>query len=386
MAFESEPDPAAAENLLLDDALRRAAIERWQGLRSAKSNICQAEIAVASIKARYGEALRVSDVTTAMLKTMVREWQQPKANGKRLAANTIRLRLNALSAMGIIVTGTRPRIDRKPKWFLTQDAQEKLTTELRKIAAASAAELAPLPPMPPMPCESDEHYQPTVTETGIAFRVGRFLFPMTVWRFIPQHIQMSAARTEAFAERGRRSAHNAGAARRAWNAKLMADYVDFICFTGLRVEEALRLTVKSFGLNPRTGKMSIAIPGTKTATAAATLPLATEVQVLAERLIADARERLESGEDDTGRIFPVSYVEWGRHWNSLCRPILGETNNPGATLKALRRSAARYLHAIRGMPLDLLRQCFRHSDVKTTMGYLRLVGGYGEDELRKYLD
>jgi hypothetical protein len=32
----------------------------------------------------------------------------------------------------------------------------------------------------------------------------------------------------------------------------------------------------------------------------------------------------------------VSYVEWGRHWNSLCRPILGETNNPGATLKALR--------------------------------------------------
>ena len=43
-----------------------------------------------------------------------------------------------------------------------------------------------------------------------------------------------------------------------------------------------------------------------------------------------------------------------------------------ATLKALRRSAARYL-TVGGMPLDILRQYLRHNSVATTMGYLRLT-------------
>jgi hypothetical protein len=374
MAFDPDPAAAAAENLLLDDALRQTARDRWQGNRTAHGNIGQAEIAIADLKARYGKALRVSDVTTAMLKVMVREWQHPTDGRKEgLAPASITRRLYVLSAMGINVKGTRPKLGRKLKWFLTQDAQEMLTAELRKIAAA------PPPvdeiPAPPPPCESDERNPPTVTETGLVFREGRFAFPLTVWSHIPPRI-LWAASTFAASE--------ARAVRKAKAAKMMADYVDFICFTGLRVEEALRLTVKSFGVNPRTGLMSIAIPGTKTASAAATLPLGAEVQAFAEGLIADAKQREESGEDKSGAIFPVSYREMSDLWVSLCRPILGV--GPEATLKALRRSAARYLHAIKGMPLDLLRQCLRHSDVQTTMGYLRLVGGYGEDELRRFLD
>jgi hypothetical protein len=37
------------------------------------------------------------------------------------------------------------------------------------------------------------------------------------------------------------------------------------------------------------------------------------------------------------------------------------------------------------MPLDMLRQYLRHESIWTTMGYLRLVGGYDKDEMRKFL-
>lgn len=176
MTFEPAPppcDPAAAD-LLLDDALRRAARDRWQGRRAINhGNAEQAEFAIADLKARYGKALRVSDVSPAMLKAMVREWQRPKAGGKKgLAGAVIAQRLNALSGLGVTLTGMRPRPARKP----------------RPPASASPVSA------PPPPCGNDERDSPpTVTETGIVFQHCRFTFPpMTVWSDIPPHILRSA--------------------------------------------------------------------------------------------------------------------------------------------------------------------------------------------------
>jgi integrase len=71
-----------------------------------------------------------------------------------------------------------------------------------------------------------------------------------------------------------------------------------------------------------------------------------------------------------------------RKWATV-RKQMG-IEHPGATLKAFRRGAARQL-TVGGMPLDMLRQYLRHESVSTTMGYLRLVGGYDKNEMRKFL-
>jgi len=55
-----------------------------------------------------------------------------------------------------------------------------------------------------------------------------------------------------------------------------------------------------------------------------------------------------------------------------------------ATLKAMRRTAVRHL-TVNGMPTEMVRDYLRHSDIKTTMGYLHLVGGYSTEEQRRYL-
>ncbi len=39
----------------------------------------------------------------------------------------------------------------------------------------------------------------------------------------------------------------------------------------------------------------------------------------------------------------------------------------------------------KGMPLDMVRLYLRHGSMETTMGYLRLTGGYEEGEIRRYL-
>jgi integrase len=83
-------------------------------------------------------------------------------------------------------------------------------------------------------------------------------------------------------------------------------------------------------------------------------------------------------------VFPITYTELNGVWQ-ICRTHLAEQDNPLATLKALRRSAARYLHVTKGMPILLVRDYLRHSDVETTMEYLRLTGGINDAEYRRYL-
>jgi len=64
--------------------------------------------------------------------------------------------------------------------------------------------------------------------------------------------------------------------------------------------------------------------------------------------------------------------------------LLDEGDNPIATLKALRRTAARHL-TVNGMPTETVRKYLRHSNIQTTLGYLDLVGGYTTKEQHRWL-
>lgn len=146
--------------------------------------------------------------------------------------------------------------------------------------------------------------------------------------------------------------------------------------TGLRVEETLRLQRRHFvdldGESP-----AFTVPGTKTAGAGdVTLPLSRDAAAIARLCFTRW-----PGED---RMVPLSYEALRGQWQDA-REFLGAAAEPLATLKALRRSAARYLHVGKGMPLDMVRTYLRHSNVTTTMGYLRLTGGYAHADLRRFL-
>jgi integrase len=161
----------------------------------------------------------------------------------------------------------------------------------------------------------------------------------------------------------------------AMRAMLGADdplmqFADWTLLTGLRVEETLRLTRDSFNED----FTEVNVPGLKTVAAQATLPLSSAATVVAV-YVFKGRNR--------GLMFhTVNYCQLMRKWARV-RKQMG-IENPGATLKAFRRGAARQL-TVGGMPLDMLRQYLRHESVRTTMGYLRLVGGYDKDEMRKFL-
>lgn len=158
--------------------------------------------------------------------------------------------------------------------------------------------------------------------------------------------------------------------------RLMVHYVIWATQTGLRVEESLRLTRADFSELPD-GRLMVTAPGLKTSDAQATLPLtAAAEEVFRSRLGLDAAP----GE----RLFKVSYGRLAKKWRE-CKIALGVENNRNATLKALRRVAARNLHASKGMPLDMVRTYLRHENIQTTMGYLRLTGGYGAEEIARYL-
>jgi integrase len=151
--------------------------------------------------------------------------------------------------------------------------------------------------------------------------------------------------------------------------------------TGLRIEESLRLTwdkihrrtiVDAEG-NERL-RVTVTVPGTKTGMAQATLVLSPA-----------AVEVLDGIKPHPGRpIFDIPYDNAQHHWQRA-RLCLGLPDPTVATLKALRRSAARHLHSVKGMPLDLVRTYLRHESVNTTMGYLRLTGGYNEEEMARWL-
>lgn len=166
-------------------------------------------------------------------------------------------------------------------------------------------------------------------------------------------------------------------------AELVADYVEWASHVGMRVEETLRLTWSDCLIafeKDEEGKVvnlcEVSVPGTKTERAQASLALATLPALLLARRHA-ARDHSEP------RVFPVQYDNLHDYWQR-CRDFLGVRDNPLSTLKALRRTAARHL-TTRGMPTDVVRQYLRHSDIQTTMGYLRLVGGYTTGEQRKWL-
>jgi integrase len=169
----------------------------------------------------------------------------------------------------------------------------------------------------------------------------------------------------------------------------LADYIEWTCYTGFRVEETLRLCWREVFMQGADGaidpnRMSVTVPGMKTAGSHATLPLGRPAaMVYLRRWYAVATQTGKPPPPD-GRIFPLSYDCMAIRWRE-CRKLIGATDISTATLKSLRRSAARYLHVEQGMPLDVVRQYLRHSSVNTTMGYLRLVGGYATDEMRRWL-
>lgn len=150
-------------------------------------------------------------------------------------------------------------------------------------------------------------------------------------------------------------------------ADILARFIRWTTRTGLRVEESLRLEWSDFSGDFR----SITVPGLKTATSQASLPIG----VRAGSAVRDWKE-LEA------KPFDITYEQLEGLWRKL-RTAMGWPE--AATLKALRRSAARYLHVDCGMPLHMVQQYLRHENMETTLGYLRLTGGYGTEEMRRYL-
>lgn len=160
----------------------------------------------------------------------------------------------------------------------------------------------------------------------------------------------------------------------------LADFIEWTTRTGLRLEESLGLRWGDLHQDLTTGAaFGISVPGSKTTNAQATLPISTEVaKLLRKRFFIEGKPSLNN------RVFPFEYTSLLKVWDEV-RKQFGWQDDPTATLKALRRSAARYLHVDCGMPLHMVQQYLRHSNMATTLEYLRLTGGYGTEEMRRYL-
>lgn len=155
---------------------------------------------------------------------------------------------------------------------------------------------------------------------------------------------------------------------------VLQSFVRWTVATGLRVEESLALRWMDIDLEAGTVRVS----GTKTEMAEALLPLSQE----AKGVLIEWRKHLRTT-PPASRVFPVTYRGLWRLWEKA-RKQMGLQDVATATLKSLRRSFARRAH-VNGMPIDILRQYLRHGNLKTTQGYLWLVGGYSQDEMRRYL-
>ena len=272
----------------LQATLREVDEHRWRGMRSRARNYSQAQIGIDTLE----DILRVPPFTVSRIakdhvRTAVRIWL---AAGTR--ESTIVARLNCLSCLGIDVTGCRPRVPRKLKWWLSPEDELRITAHCRESAKPIMHKLA--------------------------------------------------------------------------------DLIEWTTRTGLRIEESIALKWSDVYFRP--GRTLVTVPGLKTYTAQKTLPVSDEAGAIL------TRRKALGGKT----VFDVAYNELQRAWKEA-RDILGLTDPYSATLKALRRSAARSLHVSKGMPLDMVRQYLRHENVDTTMGYLRLTGGYGEEEIGKWL-
>jgi len=275
----------------------------------------------------------VKEVTSGHVAVAIRGWQ-----GAQIAPDTIRKRLNVLRAMGVDLgkAEDRPKLSKKvpPKWWLSLEEETRVCNFLRQQAP----------------------HRPYCMPTGAAL--------------------------------------------------MLANYIRFVTRSGLRVEEALRITpnaIKYSSSGPAREVASIMVDGTKTLGSRATLPLmpeaydallhawhdrhglTPEVAMLDNLRWAASHPHFSKVPVFQFGLSPeASYLIAAQSWEK-CRAYLGASDNPTATLKALRRSAARYLHITKGMPLDMVREYLRHEDIETTQGYLRLTGGYGEAEMRKWL-
>jgi integrase len=241
-----------------------------------------------------------------------------------LAPATITKRLNCLGKLGVNVEGLRPKKDRKLQWWLRPADRDRLCAYLRGKVVRTAA-------------SADDPWA------------------------VHEEFRSEDPRYDD-----------------------LADLIEWTTYTGLRIEESLRLRWSDIGCCPERGTFkggSVTVPGLKTAAAQATIPLAEPASLV----LANRWNGPPSSPKEGDRVFdPLDYNWIAEKWATVCRPFLGVTD-PTCTLKALRRSAARYLHVERGMPLDVVRQYLRHEDVETTMGYLRLTGGYEAEEMRRWL-
>lgn len=165
--------------------------------------------------------------------------------------------------------------------------------------------------------------------------------------------------------------------------KELADLIKWTTRTGLRIEESLRLTASSFHRDYGASGdgvlkvLAVNVPGTKTGNSQATLPLGSEASLVPWGWLLALPTDKET-------MFSWTYEQYQQQWNHV-REHFGWKDDPTATLKALRRSAARYLHVDCGMPLHMVQQYLRHESMDTTLEYLRLTGGYGTEEMRRYL-
>lgn len=167
----------------------------------------------------------------------------------------------------------------------------------------------------------------------------------------------------------------------------LSRYIRWTTSTGLRLEETLRLCWRE--VHFRGGRWYVTVPGTKTAASQATLPLSPKAGDVLDEMRAEYGQPIQGADlvfmlcTSAGWVWP-SYDQLEAMWGH-CRAFLGVSNVPTATLKALRRTAARHLHIELGMPLDMVREYLRHENVETTQGYLKLVGGYSTGEMEKFL-
>lgn len=160
------------------------------------------------------------------------------------------------------------------------------------------------------------------------------------------------------------------------DAHLMTDYINWTCETGLRVEETLRLLPGDFEALS-TERPALLVPGTKNEQSAIRIPISmVAAGIILKRQGAVVRTN--------GRVFDVSYAKLRAMWQT-CRTIMGVEANPTATLKALRRNFA--ANALRkGLPARIIQELMRHSNIETTMSYLRLIGMSDNDETRALLN
>lgn len=163
---------------------------------------------------------------------------------------------------------------------------------------------------------------------------------------------------------------------RANGDAVFAAYVEFVCETGLRVEEALRVRPSDVsGLGSERGA-TLLVRGRKTADAEGAIPLSPRA--------AEIVESLRDPRRPNAPLFGgLDYEGARRRWDEG-RALLGVSEVPTSTLKALRRSFAARATA-RGMPTAILQRVLRHKTIGTTVGYVNLVGGEQVEAARGYL-